>query len=386
VSQGFGNFAAQARDAPATGGEAAIPALAFEDRARQFERFIDGIDGDQPHTLSFIHVLLPHTPWQYLPTGQQYTPPAGKEVPGVNEGGVWTRDPVLPQQALQRNLLQVGYVDRLLGRVIRRLKSEGIYDRALLVLTADHGISFRPEASRRAAQAVGAADVLGVPLFVKAPGQRHGGIDDRHATNGDVLSTVADVLGADLRWPSDGRSLLGPPRAPSEPVSVSIYPTRDKVTLPFQDYLRSRDTEAIAIRSRDRSGGDGWAGVYAMGVDSDLFGREVETLPTAARSSVRVELEHPDAYDSVDPSAPVLPSFVEGRLGGSVRPHQRIAIAVNGVVQGTASTYDAGGVIRFGAVVPPSAFRRGQNEVSIWVVTGTGKSRRLSPVEAGALS
>ena len=386
VNQGFGNFAGQARDAPASGGEAAIPALAFEDRARQFERFVDGLDRDEPHTLSFIHILLPHTPWQYLPTGQQYTPPAGKEVPGVNEGGVWTRDPVLPQQAFQRNLLQVGYVDRLLGRVIRRLKAEGMYDRTLLILTADHGISFRPGTSRRAAQATAAADVLGVPLFVKAPGQSRGGIDDRHATNGDVLPTVADVLGVDLRWPSDGRSLLGPPRPTSEPVTVSVYPTRDKVSLPFQDYLRSRDTEAIAMRFREGPGGTGWAGVYAMGVDSDLFGRRVETLPTGPPSGARVELEHPDAYDSVDPAAPVVPSFVEGRVSGAVRAHQRIAVAVNGVVQGTASTYDAGGEIRFGAIIPASAFRRGKNDVSIWVVTGTGKSRRLHPVEARALS
>ena len=378
VNQGFGNFAAQARDAPAGGGDVAIPGLAFEDRPRQFERFIAGIDGDQPHRLNFIHVLLPHTPWQYLPSGQQYTPPAGKEVPGVDDNGIWSKDPVLPQQAFQRELLQAGYVDRLLGRVIRRLRAEGMYDKALIVLTADHGISFRPGASRRTAAGLGAADVLGVPLFVKRPGQVSGPVDDRHATTADVLPTVADVLGADLRWPSDGQSLLAPERPAADPVVVSIFPDREKVSLPFDQYVRSRDAELAAMRFREGPG-RGWAGVYAMGADSDLFGRRVTALAPGSSAGLRAELDHADAYDSVDPRAAVVPAFVDGTLRGPAAAGQRLAVAVNGVVQGVAKSYDSGGEIRFGALVPASAFRRGQNEVAIFVITGEGKSRRLSP-------
>jgi len=55
-------------------------------------------------------------------------------------------------------------------------------------------------------------------------------------------------------------------------------------------------------------------------------------------------------------------------------------VAVNGVVQGVAKSYGSGGEIRFGALVPASAFRHGKNEVAIFVITGAGKSRRLSPV------
>jgi hypothetical protein len=379
VNQGFGNFAAQARDAPAGGGNVAIPGLAFENRPGQFNRFIAGLDGDRPNSLSFIHVLFPHTPWQYLPTGQQYTPPPGEEVPGLHGHGLWSKDPVLPQQAFQRELLQVGYVDRLLGRVIRRLRAEGLYDKALIVLTADHGISFRPEASRRTAAGPGAADVLGVPLFVKRPGQVSGPVDDRHATTADVLPTVADVLGADLRWRTDGQSLLAPERRASDPVVVSIFPDREKVSLPFEEYVRSRDAEVAAMRFREGPA-SGWAGVYAMGADSDLFGRPVAGLASGSPSGLRAELDHADAYDSVDPRAAVVPAFVEGTLSGSADAGQRIAVAVNGVVHGVAKSYGSGGEIRFGALVPASAFRHGKNEVAIFVITGAGKSRRLSPV------
>ena len=53
-------------------------------------------------------------------------------------GGDLERDPLLPLQGLQRHMLQVGYVDRLVGRLIERLRAAGLYDRALIVLTADH--------------------------------------------------------------------------------------------------------------------------------------------------------------------------------------------------------------------------------------------------------
>ena len=375
VNQGFGNFAAQGRDAASAG----IPGLAFEDRPAQFERFIAGIDGDQPHSLSFIHVLLPHTPWQYLPSGQRYTPPEGEEVPGVDGNGVWTKDPVLPQQALQRELLQMGYVDRLLGRVVRRLRSEGLYDDALLILTADHGISFRPGTSRRTAVATAAPDVLGVPLFVKTPDQREGSVDDRNATTADILPTVADVLGAEPRWATDGTSLLGFPRPPADPVTVSVFPSRRKVSIPFADYVRRRDEEVGAMRFR-AGPGTGWAPVYAMGADSDLFGRAVAELPPGPASGMRVTLHHADAYASVDPAGAEVPSFVEGAIGGAPAQRQRIAVAVNGVIEGVASTHRSEGEVRFGALVPAAAFRRGRNEVAVFAITGTGKSRRLRPI------
>ena len=46
-------------------------------------------------------------------------------------------------QSYQRHLLQVMFVDRLVGELIRQLQQENLYDSTLLVLTADHGASFR---------------------------------------------------------------------------------------------------------------------------------------------------------------------------------------------------------------------------------------------------
>jgi hypothetical protein len=377
VNQGFGNFGGQGHDQPGAG--SAIPDLAFQDRASQFNQFLARIDATHSHRLNFIHVLLPHTSYQYLPDGQSYPPIPGKDIPGVDENGFWTKDPALPQQSFQRNLLQVGFVDRLVGRLIQRLRSEGLYDKALIVLTADHGISFRPGTSRRTATGPAAADVLGVPLFVKLPGQRKGAIDDRHATNGDVLPTIADVLGIDLRWHTDGRSLLGAPRPDSDPVVVSIFPSRDRVSLPFDAYVQARDSEVGAQHFREGPG-KGWAGVYALGAYSGLFGRPVSTLPVGPASGLHAHIEQAGSFDSVNPTGATVPAFVSGTLSGGTGGLQSLALVVNGVVQGVAPPYSSGGETHFGGLVPPSAFRPGKNAVRVYAITGSGDSPRLSPV------
>ena len=52
---------------------------------------------------------------------------------------------------LQRHLLEVGYTDTLLAQIIKRLKQTGLWERAMVVVTADHGAAFQSKVPRRAA-------------------------------------------------------------------------------------------------------------------------------------------------------------------------------------------------------------------------------------------
>ncbi|HEU0024046.1 MAG TPA: sulfatase-like hydrolase/transferase, partial [Thermoleophilaceae bacterium] len=152
VDRSFGDFADQGRDSPATGGPPAaakeIPAGSLARRDQLFERFVGSIK-PRPRRppLHFLHTALPHVPWQYLPSGQQYAV-SGPDIPGLTDEQ-WANDPVLVDQAAQRYLLQVGFADRLIGRLLRRLRETGLYDRSLIVVTADHGVSFQPGGPRR---------------------------------------------------------------------------------------------------------------------------------------------------------------------------------------------------------------------------------------------
>jgi hypothetical protein len=123
-----------------------------------------------------------------------------------------------------------------------------------------------------------------------------------------------------------------------------------------------------------------------MGADSDLFGRRVSRLPAAPASSMRVKLDDGDAYGSVNPTGAVVPAFVGGVVSGAPQNKLTLAVSINGVVQGVASTYSADGDTRFGAVVPAAAFRRGRNAVAVLAIEGAGKERRLSRLATQPLS
>ena len=125
----------------------------------------------------------------------------------MNEG--WTGDPELAIQAQQRHLLQVGYTDLALGRILDKLEKTGLYDESLVVVVADHGVSFRPHGERRRVEEGNMEEIVFVPLFVKPPGQTEGRIVDEHARTIDILPTIADVLGVEIPWETDGRSLVG---------------------------------------------------------------------------------------------------------------------------------------------------------------------------------
>ena len=117
-------------------------------RLAVFRAFLASLeDGPRP-VLAYAHVALPHFPWEFLPSGRRYAEDPG-EIPGF-EGTAWGDDEFLVDQAHQRYLLQLGFTDRLVGRLLARLRATGLYDRALVIVLADHGVSFRPNDRRRA--------------------------------------------------------------------------------------------------------------------------------------------------------------------------------------------------------------------------------------------
>ena len=116
-------------------------------------------------------------------------------------------DDYLTRHNEQRYLLQLGFVDRLLGRLVARLKSQGMYDDTLIVVTADHGFAWQVGVPTRRSVSPSNVEELGpVPLFVKAPGQTRGRVSDALARTLDVTPTIADVLNVPLGYRADGSS------------------------------------------------------------------------------------------------------------------------------------------------------------------------------------
>src|SRR5690606_31633966 len=75
----------------------------FALQPERFQTFIDGIEAD-PTAFHYLHLLLPHVPYRYLPSGAAYEPLTPE--PGRDEDE-WSDEPWFPTLARQRMQLQV---------------------------------------------------------------------------------------------------------------------------------------------------------------------------------------------------------------------------------------------------------------------------------------
>jgi hypothetical protein len=387
VDRSFGDFrelgeATTGRGDPEADARRGLAALVgFTERVENYrdfnERLGDDAGGARFH---FLHVQMPHNPYYLLPDVRRYpetlAPLPGLDSPGA--AGTWRDDPWLTRQALQRYLLQLRAGDRLLGQAIARMRASGLWDRALVVVTADHGVNFEPGQSHRAAAASTLPQIASVPLFVKAPRQDRGRVSDANVKSIDILPTIAARLGVRLPWSTAGRD--ADDAGSGGRVLLRPEFRDDDLSLPFAEFVRRRDRVVESIAERT---GDTTADLDRVGPDPDLLGLPLARLGTLEPGG-RFELDAGGLYSSVDPDGPVVPAFVTGRASRIPRG-SRLAVTIDGVVRATTRPFDEHGPGRFGFVVPASAFSRGPNAVGVLAVTGSGSARRFLRLEGVGL-
>jgi hypothetical protein len=362
-----------------TGAQTVLGELGGGARPARFEQWVAQIDG-RPKTLYFKHVLLPHVPWQYLPDGRVYRQSADY-VPALNSPESFG-DPWLLIQAYQRHLLQAGFADRLLGRLVARLKQTGLYDRALIVVTADNGESFLHAGhDPHVADPETFTDIADTPLLVKLPGSRTGGYDDRHVRTVDILPTIADVLGVRLPWPVAGRSILhgsGPARVYVHREQLKKGPT---YSISLAGYVRAR--AAALARKVALFGSDGGKpGIFGPGPDASLIGRPLAALPVAAAGALHGSFTPAvrDLLARVDLGSGFVPAELTGTVSGpGARRGLPVALALDGTVAAGGWTAAAAGSdqVYFTFMAPPAAFRSGSNRAEVLLVHGRRGALRL---------
>jgi hypothetical protein len=336
---------------------------AYTGRDAEVQELVESLGRSDRPTLSFLHVLLPHHPWEYLPNGKIYASDLGFQ-PGLENEG-WVGDPELAIQAHQRHLLQVGYTDLALGRILDRLEETGLYDESLVIVAADHGVSFRPQGERRRIEEGNMEEIAFVPLFVKPPGQTEGGIDDRHARTIDIVPTIADILGVEVPWETDGRSLLAAGAGDAE---IVVGKSSGEIVAGDADDLVERRDRVLTRQVEQFGDGDDEPGLFGIGPRPDLLGEPVDGLAAGSTGGPTFRSSSRSDYD---PDSPFAPVRVHGRIVGAP-PGQDIAIAVNGRVVAVTRSFGHDGDTLVSAVTPEDAYRPGENSVRLYVVEGAG--------------
>ena len=330
-----------------------------------WDEFVAGIRREERPVLHYAHMLLPHDPFVYLPTGERYT--TGHTMPGLSPQYRWAVEPWAATQGYQRHLLQVALVDRLVGRLVARLKTEGLYDESLIVITADHGAGFRPGGPLRNVDAENFAAIMCVPLIIKRPFQRGSGPSDRNVESIDIVPTIAAVLGVDPPWRMDGAPVEAPPR----PRKVMSY-NRVRVT---REFPASMFDDVLALARRKEALFGTADGPFRDPVDAparEWVGRSERdvTIAPDLLPSVTAGVDEPWRFADVRAASGFVPARIAGSATWKGHP-QRLALAVvvNGTIRATTWTLPKrGDTASWSAMVRADAFKPGVNAVAVFVV------------------
>lgn len=338
-------------------------------RTGQVATFVEEIEPVDGPVLHFLHVLLPHKSWRYLPSGARYhdTVGADEELGGL---ATWSEDEWLTLQYEQRFFLQLRYTDMLLGDIFDRLREVGIYDQSLIVVAADHGVSFRAGDERRDATKTNAPDILSVPLLVKEPGQSGGRIENGGARTVDIVPTIADAIDAEIPWAVDGLSLLGG-RVPERPLGIKNL-RGGGVELTLDEFSRARDN---ALERRVETLGDGRDSLYRIGPSPGLHGARVRPL-LGDPLDHRATIVDGASLGSYDPRSKLTPARIAGDIDG-LEPGKPLAVALNGRVAATTHVYKGDNGMEFAAMIPPRLLKEGNNEPMVLTIEDENELRPL---------
>jgi len=358
------------------GGQASVPAIIpnlVAGRPERYRRWVRSIRASRRPTFWMKHLMLPHGPYLYLPSGARARPRPRDLLPGMNTTPGF-HDEFLTRHNEQRYLLQLGFVDRLIGRLVRRLQDQGMYDETLIVVTADHGISWESGVeTRRSVNSANVQELAPVPFFVKRPGRPRSTLNDSYVQTLDVPSTIADVLGRPLGYRDDGRSAFS--RAAAR---------RRRVTLPLRDFsatvsisgwrwetLRRR---VVRRRLRDFGSGELASLFTGIGPNQGLVGRQVGDAPQPA-------LVQRGLFADVRRASGVMPTQIAGDLRGAAPGARReLALALNGRVEAVGRSFYLLGdpTEHFAFNVPESALREGRNGIEVFEVAAGQRLRPLA--------
>jgi len=335
-----------------------------------FANLITSIRPTSQPTLYFMHIVFPHFPWELTPSGSTYVPEANvydnlDAIPGlINEEDHWGEDVFLVRQGFQRHLMQVGYVDHLLGDLIDRMQTARIWDRSLFVIVADHGVSFQPNQSRRGPTLNNLDEIYRVPFFMKVPGQEQGVINDDVVTLLDLMPTLVDTLHIETDWTFEGRDLF----RDSQPLTGR----------PFVDYMEPHISASldglmtVAQRNAEilNRFDEGWLGLAAVGDYGSLVGEPVNELGPQWLSDFPWKIDQAASFELVDFSSGYVPILITGELvvpSGLPVPGE-VLIAVNNVIAGVAGGFVCQGTeCQFSALLAEELLHDGHNALTVFM-------------------
>ncbi|MCF6287115.1 MAG: sulfatase-like hydrolase/transferase, partial [Candidatus Hydrogenedentes bacterium] len=259
-------------------------------------------DGHVPEGMPyflFVHFMDPHDPFM------------DPEAPGGGYGRkrMGNPDPAKHLAGMRRAYIgEIEYLDQELGKFFAGLKERGIYDDALIVLTADHGEEFQEHGGWWHGQTL-YDEQTHVPFVVKLPGNAHGGeVNLDFARNLDIAPTLLDFAGLEKGGMMQGQSLFDEARNPANGNIGYSYAENNFEGIVLQA-LRT-GTHKLIRANEDNKRDLPPIALYDIGTDP---GEQANLAGEDAEAEIQAQLnEGIDAYlkiceeNAVEPAAPVV--------------------------------------------------------------------------------
>lgn len=312
----------------------------------------------------FVHTVFPHRPWVMAPDLRF----SAKNTRDTRSERLVDRK----RDIYQSHLRQYLAADAEIGAAVSRLEASPNWDRMMLVVTADHGLTFAPGESIRdrvnRANPGSMEDIFTVPLFIKYPGQTRPSVKDCTVSSVDILPTVLGVAGVKTSWKLDGVDLS------------SRCPARESRRVRWPRGYADMTTRFPAILERVRWY-DSWIsangdadGIYRIGLSGKLVGTRVpDSAPR--EKSIRWKLDHPEVYRRVGSGRfAAVPVRTTGRFRTSraLSSTEEGLVVIDGTIVGVAGEMNdvaASAEDRyFSSSILTRVLAAGDHRVELWLV------------------
>jgi arylsulfatase A-like enzyme len=197
----------------------------------------------------YLHYLDPHAPYRPRSDAlaslgmQPHDAPAAlydevvPELARLRSRGFGPGDPRF-EDLVARYDAEIRTTDAALRVLVEGLERQGVLDRTLIIVTADHGEEFLEHDYVEHGWTL-YDEVIRVPLIFHAPGAIEPARADVGASHVDIVPTVLDLLGVDPAFePTDGRRLFRYTATGLSP-SVEDRPQIAELILPERQILRA---------------------------------------------------------------------------------------------------------------------------------------------------
>ena len=313
-----------------------------------------------------VHALLPHAPWHL--TSDYRVTPLSSSISTVNpesEDGV--------RDTYQSFLHQVGAADTAIGNVIAQLKEAGRWDSTMLIVTADHGISFLPALPQRHTDFTvmdAVNDIYRIPTFIKYPKQQRGIVDDCPITNLDLLPTVIDTTNTSTKWSFAGKSVaLECPKGRARTV-VSATGETAEIAGGFADVVARANYYATIVPNEGPM-----VAVASVGKSAALIGKNISSS-LVSQEVMSWTLNQKKLFTNISAKrGSAVPALITGTI--TLAKHVDVGtegiVVIDGVAAGVIGELSgAHDVIGYTAILDYSGLTAGDHTVELYVKSPSG--------------